>query len=94
MKNNVRKIFAVALGTVFTISTFALPARVDQPFMQAALTDLKQAQVFLRRATADKGGHRNRAMNLTASAINAVNNGIAYDRTHFGNRRRKYHDND
>jgi len=72
------------LGVFVTVTTFALPGRADQPFMKAALSDLKQAQGFLKKATADKGGHRMKAMELTANAIAAVNKGIEWDRTHPG----------
>lgn len=82
MKKNIRRIVAITLGLVFTVSTFALPARFDQPFMQAAQNNLKNAQNSLKKATADKGGHRERAIDLTARALVAVNEGIAYDRTH------------
>ena len=70
------------LGIVMTVSTFALPPRADQPFMQAALSDLKMAQGFLKKATADKGGHRANAMKLTSDAIGAVNDGISWFRKH------------
>ena len=89
MKNDLRRIMTVALAVVFTLSTVAIAAPVDQPFMQAALNNLRDAQNSLRNASADKGGHRERAMDLTANAIAAVNNGIAYDRTHLGNRPRR-----
>lgn len=71
---------AVALST--------LPVRADQPFMQAAYSDLKSAQTYLKRATADKGGHRQKAIELTASALKAVSDGIAYDRRNPNNRKR------
>ena len=82
MKKNASKLVAVVLGMVFTVSIFAFSTHVDQPFMQAALNNLRDAQSFLKNATADKGGHRKRAMDFTAGAINAVNKGIAYDRSH------------
>ena len=89
MKNDLRRIITVALAVVFALSTVAFAEPVDQPFMQAALNNLRDAQNSLRKASADKGGHRERAMDLTANAIAAVNNGIAYDRTHLGNRPRR-----
>ena len=74
-----RKMTILAIITVFVATITATP--FDQPFMQAALNDLKAAQNHLKNATADKGGHRQRAMDFTAGAINAVNKGIDYDRT-------------
>lgn len=72
------------LGIILSISMFVMPARaVDQPRMQAAKSDLENALKFLQKATADKGGHREQAIDLVTRAITAVNNGIEYDRTHI-----------
>lgn len=76
-----RNLLVSFLLALFTVNAIALP--MDQPFMQAALNDLKEAQNHLKNATADKGGNRQRAMDFTAGAINAVNKGIEYDRTHI-----------
>lgn len=54
---------------------------LDQPMMAAARNDLNKAEDSLRKATADKGGHRERAMNLVRSAIDEFNKGIAFDRS-------------
>ena len=40
------------------------------------------AKSELQRATADKGGHRVKAIGLVNSAIAEVNAGIAFDRRH------------
>jgi len=53
-----------------------------QPQMQAALKNLRQARANLNNATADKGGHRERAIELVNQAIDQVEAGIAYDRRH------------
>jgi hypothetical protein len=53
-----------------------------QPHMQAALTHLRQARTSLDRATPDKGGHRERAIELVNQAIDQVEAGISYDRRH------------
>ena len=82
-----RTLFMIMITTVISVS-FALPVQADQPQMQAARGNLESAMKSLRRATADKGGHRERAMNLVSRAITAVNKGIEYDRTHFTPRRR------
>jgi ABC-type transporter Mla subunit MlaD len=52
----------------------------DQPFMEKAKTDLEQALNNLKNATADKGGHRNKAIDLVKEAIDEVEKGIKYDR--------------
>ena len=84
MKTYMTKISAIMLAVFLTVTTFALPARVDQPHMKAALNELRQAQKSLDKATPDKGGHRAKAIELTANAIAAVKNGIEWDRTHPG----------
>jgi hypothetical protein len=50
--------------------------------MQAARTSLQTAKAQLQKATADKGGHRVKAIDLVNSAIAEVNAGIAFDRRH------------
>ena len=50
--------------------------------MQAARADLQTAKRELQRATANKGGHRAKAISLTNQAIAQVNQGIDYDRRH------------
>ena len=71
------------LSAVLVVSMLAVPVRADQPRMQAAKGELENALKFLRQATADKGGHRERAIELAGKALTAVNNGIEYDRTHI-----------
>lgn len=72
----------------------ALPVSAfDQPYMTAARNDLNQALNALKRATADKGGHRERAISLVNQAIAKVNAGIAYDERNPNNRPRR-NDND
>lgn len=53
----------------------------DQPHMQAALTALESARNNLDRATADKGGHRAKAIDLVRDAINEVKKGIEAGRS-------------
>ena len=78
MKKTSKSLFALGFSLIFAISLFALT--VDQPFMKAAKTNLHQAKGNLNRATADKGGHRNNALNLVNDAISQVNEGITFDR--------------
>ena len=84
MRNYLNRLPVILLGIFLTVTAFALPARMDQPFMRAALSDLKQTRNHLNQATADKGGHRANAIDLTARAITAVDDGIAWDRRHPG----------
>jgi hypothetical protein len=71
----------LAAAFVFAVVSFAM-ASPDQPNMQAARADLGTAKRELQRATANKGGHRAKAIGLINSAIAEVNAGIEYDRRH------------
>jgi hypothetical protein len=48
----------------------------DQPHMQNALNALENAKDNLNRATADKGGHRAKALDYVRDAISEVKKGI------------------
>ena len=71
-------LLVLALGSGF----IAGRATAAQPHMVAALTHLREAKVSLEHATADKGGHRVKAIELVNSAIVEVEAGIEYDRHH------------
>jgi len=53
-----------------------------QPHMKAALESLETAMGELEKATADKGGHRAKAMKLTKQAIAETKKGVAFDNKH------------
>ena len=70
-------------AAIFLLGMAAIAGAVpDQPNMQAARGNLMTAKSELQRATADKGGHRAKAIGLVNSAIAEVNAGIAFDRRH------------
>ncbi|MEW6127183.1 MAG: hypothetical protein AB1757_09100 [Acidobacteriota bacterium] len=69
---------AAALGVALSATAKA----EDQPHMREALEHLRKALRELEDATADKGGHRTRALNLTRQAINQVEAGIKFDNRH------------
>ena len=77
--------FLVTLSLAIT-SFASIP---DQPFMQAARADLQKARAALQRAEHNKGGHRANAIRFINSALNEIDRGIRYDRTHI--RRRRHH---
>ena len=52
-------------------------ARADQPHMQNALMHLREARSALQRAEHNKGGHRERAVEIVNRAIAEVEAGIA-----------------
>ncbi len=70
------------LVLVLAVGFIAGQLSAAQPHMQAALKNLRQARANLNSATADKGGHRERAIDLVNQAIGQVEAGIAYDRRH------------
>lgn len=53
-----------------------------QPKMKEALEHLKNAKAALQAATADKGGHRVKAIEQVNQAIEQVEKGIAFDNKH------------
>ena len=53
-------------------------AQIRQPYMQSALTLLKQARAQLDAATPHKGGHRDKALDYTNLAIDQVQKGIQF----------------
>ena len=68
------------LAISFALTVNILAISLDQPFMESAKVNLNQAKNNLNKATADKGGHRNKAKDLTNQALSEVNQGIRYDR--------------
>jgi hypothetical protein len=86
MKINPWKVSTMVLsGTLaLVIGTSMVPeASADgQPNMKAALAQLEGAHASLQKATADKGGHRVKAMELTKAAIAETKAGIDYDNKH------------
>ena len=60
-------------GSVTAENLFASP---DQPHMERAKDALESARKNLERATADKGGHRQKALELVREAIDEVKKGI------------------
>ena len=53
-----------------------------QPHMKAAVDELRAARQELNAANSDKGGHRVRAVELIDEAINEVQAGMEYARSH------------
>lgn len=86
----IKKLTAVLLTALIMGSlTIISAAAPDQPNMTAARNNLNKAEKSLRKATEDKGGHRQRAINLVNQAVAEVNRGIAYDKATPGDRRHK-----
>jgi hypothetical protein len=77
-----RIVTALFLTLIIATGFVAGRATADQPNMQAALDHLREARESLDKASADKGGHRARAIQLVNDAIAQVEAGIAYERRH------------
>ena len=77
-----RTLSAALVVLALTASFLAGRALADQPRMQAALDHLQSARRELAQATADKGGHRTKAIALVDDAIQEVRDGMGFDRTH------------
>ena len=67
---------AAAVGVVAAVTSREAQAS-NQPHMDAALGALQSAKAELQQATANKAGHRVRAIQLIDQAIAQVNAGIA-----------------
>jgi len=78
MMKRIGGVLTVVLGLIVVAN--ALPP--DQPFMEAARTDLQRARAELQLATRDKAGHRGKAVNLVSQAIGQVSAGIDYAKRH------------
>ena len=71
------------LAALLLFGTVAIAGAVaDQPMMRAARADLQTAKRELQQATADKSGHRVKALELVNRAIEEVNAGMTFDRRH------------
>ncbi len=69
----------IAAGALVLTSTVTL---ADQANMENAAAKLQEAKASLEKATADKGGHRMKAIKLVNQAMAEVQAGIEFDRTH------------
>ena len=77
-----KKMMMVAVVSAF-VGGFATQAFAEkQPMMAKALNNLEDARKALENATADKGGHRVKAMALVTEAINEVKAGMEFDNKH------------
>jgi hypothetical protein len=79
------KLSTVALSAVLvTGGLFVGTAGAEQTHMEKALTALKAAKAALEAAKHDHGGHRTSALKATETAINEVQEGIAWAEKHPG----------
>jgi hypothetical protein len=71
---------AAGLGAALSLGVAIGAASADQPRMHEALDALRSARASLVDATADKGGHRVKALRYIDAAISEVQEGIRFDR--------------
>lgn len=73
--------FALAAALAIVVGNNAMnTASADaQPKMKSALSHLESSLSDLKGATADKGGHRVKAIKLVEDAITQVKEGIKFD---------------
>jgi hypothetical protein len=83
-----RRGFAAAAATgvaaVGLLGASAKTADAYQGNMEHALSSLYQALASLREATANKGGHRGKAMDLVRQAIEETQAGVEFADEHGG----------
>lgn len=73
----------IAVTVAFVLGGLSQRAFAErQPHMEEAITHLRAAVASLKSATADKGGHRVKAIDLTEQAISEVEKGIRFDDRH------------
>jgi mannose/cellobiose epimerase-like protein (N-acyl-D-glucosamine 2-epimerase family) len=72
------KTLKTSLMLVAVVAAMGLQsARADQPHMKNALMHLREARAALQRAEHNKGGHRERAVEIINRAIAEVEAGMA-----------------
>jgi len=72
-------VFAIAIAAIIGGKAINSAEAEKQPHMEAALNALRTAEGELKNATADKGGHRAKAIDLVAKAIAETKAGIEFD---------------
>jgi len=78
------RIIPAILSLVIVATVLCAPtAKAErQPRMDVALADLQSARAKLEHATHDKGGHREKALELVNAAIAQIKEGMRYDNRH------------
>jgi hypothetical protein len=72
-------LFAGLFAATVAIGSVDQAIAENQPHMKTALGHLKKAKNQLQKASADKGGHRVKAIEHVDSAIDEVQAGIKFD---------------
>ena len=83
MKTTLSKITR-SLLVLTALGAFTAATAQAGPMHKAAELTQQAHDVLKDDATADKGGHRIAAMKLLKQAIDEINAGVEYDKTHTG----------
>jgi hypothetical protein len=75
---------ATGVAAIGLLGATAKSAEAYQGNMERALSSLNEALVSLRESTANKGGHRARAMDLVRQAMDETQAGITFANEHGG----------
>ncbi len=73
-----KRILAVVVIAILLVGGTVGICTADEPHMRAALERLKEARAQLEKAAPNKGGHREKAIELINHAIEQVKAGIQF----------------
>jgi hypothetical protein len=82
MRSHVLTVAITLALTLGSVAGYKAVAAERQPHMAAALHHLEEAEKELQAAEADKGGHREKAIGLTRSAMEETRAGIEFADRH------------
>ena len=77
-----KRLIAVAVIAVLLVGGTVGICAADEPHMRAALEHLREAREQLERATPNKGGHREKAIEMIDRAMEQVRAGIEFSEHH------------
>jgi len=78
----IKKLLAAAVVATLLVGGTIGICSADEPHMRAALDHLREAREQLERATPNKGGHREKAIELIDHAMGQVKEGIEFGEHH------------
>ncbi len=77
-----KRILAVVIIAALLVGGTIGICAADEPHMRAALDHLREAREQLEKATPNKGGHREKAIELIDRAMGQVKEGIEFGEHH------------
>ena len=80
--SNPWKLTTLLFAATTAFGAISIATAEPQPKMREALDELRSAAGKLEAADRDKGGHREKALELTRDAIRQVEEGIKFDNRH------------